>query len=115
MSDLQYPALVALSTSIRQAESKAEDDHLAGAGKGIEGEEEQKGKEEMSANLPAFMWRDPAEAYERLEAGTCQGCALIVRYRFDRIGYEPETIEACAKGRPFGKKCKHYVEAVDGK
>lgn len=64
----------------------------------------------MSAELEQFMWRDPAKAYERLEAGTCQGCGWIVHHDITRIGYEKELLEACAKGRLFGKRCKLYLE-----
>jgi len=31
-----------------------------------------------SANLPQFMWGDPADAYERIESATCRGCEWII-------------------------------------
>ena len=58
-----------------------------------------------SADLPRWMWRDPAEVAERVESGTCKGCGWIVRF-----GWETKTEDACGKGRRFGVRCKHYLE-----
>lgn len=59
-----------------------------------------------SPDLPRWMWRDPAEVAERVEAGTCQGCGWTVQHQIGGA-----CVEACAKGRRYGKKCRFYVEA----
>lgn len=59
----------------------------------------------MSASLPVWMYRDPAEVVERIEAGSWQGCAFVQRMRF-----QWQVVESCAKGRRFGRKCPLYVE-----
>ena len=49
--------------------------------------------------------RDPAEIYERKEAKSCAGCQHVSS---TTILGEPRPI--CAKGKPYGRKCKLYVE-----
>jgi hypothetical protein len=58
-----------------------------------------------SANLPQFMWGDPANAYERIEGATCRGCGWIIRHHV-----AGERVDSCGKGRRIGVKCKHYEE-----
>lgn len=48
---------------------------------------------------------DPAEAYERKEARTCAGCAHI-----SSITILGESRPICGKGKPYGRKCRLYVE-----
>ena len=62
-----------------------------------------------SANLPQFMWGDPAYAYERVEGATCRGCGWIVR-----VNVAGERVDSCGKGRRIGVKCKYY-NYTDGK
>ncbi len=61
------------------------------------------------AELPAWMWRDPADVAERVEAATCRGCVFIVRRHI-----AGELVESCGKNRRYGKKCKRYVEEGSG-
>lgn len=58
---------------------------------------------EPSHALPAFMYRDPAEVYERVEGATCVGCAHASRL----LGRD-----FCTKGRVYGVKCKQYLEVA---
>lgn len=64
----------------------------------------------MSANLPAWMWRDPADVAERVGAASCQGCGWVIRLRRRVIERSDEVIEDCFKGRVWGRKCKLYLE-----
>lgn len=59
----------------------------------------------MTAALEKWQFRDPAEVAERVEAGTCQGCALVVRQIVAGA-----AVESCAKGRRYGTKCRFYFE-----
>ena len=58
-----------------------------------------------SANLPQFMWGDPAYAYERTEGTTCRGCGWIIR-----VHVAGQSVDSCGKGRRFGVRCIHYEE-----
>lgn len=58
-----------------------------------------------SANLPQFMWGDPAYAYERVEGATCRGCGWIIR-----VHVAGERVDSCGTGRRIGVKCKYYTE-----
>ena len=58
-----------------------------------------------SADLPAWMWKNPEEVAARTQAMSCHGCALIVKTLF-----QWQVVESCGKGRRFGKKCKQYLE-----
>lgn len=49
--------------------------------------------------MPAFMYRDPSEAAERLEESNCRGCKQLVQV-LDR--------ELCGVGRRELKRCKRY-------
>lgn len=49
--------------------------------------------------------RDPAEIYERMEACTCAGCEHV-----SSIEILGERRPICAKGKPYGRKCRLYVE-----
>jgi len=59
----------------------------------------------VSASLPLWMYRDPAQVVERIEAASCHGCAFVVRTVF-----QSQVVESCAQGRRFGRKCPLYVE-----
>lgn len=63
------------------------------------------GQREQSKALPAYFYRDPAVAYERIEASTCQGCTFVLNNRL--LG---SLIQNCAKGKNFGVRCKQYRE-----
>ena len=58
-----------------------------------------------SANLPQFMWGDPAYAYERIEGATCRGCRWIIR-----VHVAGQRADSCGKGRKIGIQCRHYEE-----
>ncbi|MBO4119855.1 hypothetical protein J5T34_03760 [Cupriavidus gilardii] len=59
--------------------------------------------------LPAHMYRDPAEVYERAEARSCKGC--VHERSATLFG---TTVRACIKLLPNGKRrhhgrrCQHY-------
>jgi len=58
-----------------------------------------------SANLPQFMWGDPADAYERIEGVTCRGCGWIIR-----VPVAGQSVDSCGKGRRIGVRCRNYEE-----
>ena len=97
---LQYLALVHPALPVPPVRCGQEE-----KGEGEEGEEEG----EMSASLPAWAWKDPARAYERTEAATCQGCIYLFSYHI-----AGSVAPSCAKGRIVGVKCKAYREEVRG-
>ena len=49
--------------------------------------------------------RNPADLYERQEATTCKGCVHI-----DRMTVSGSTVEICAIGKGYGRRCKRYDE-----
>ena len=49
--------------------------------------------------------RDPAEIYEQRESRTCAGCEHVSSTEI--MG---ERRPICAKGRPYGRKCRLYAE-----
>lgn len=51
--------------------------------------------------LPMRYYRDPLDVLLGDEAGTCKGC--------EREAIAFGTIY-CTKGRPHGRRCKHYDE-----
>lgn len=61
-----------------------------------------------ATELPTFMWRDPAEAYERIESATCKGCLSLAKTRIATV-----TVEHCKRGKKAGVRCKHYRGAND--
>lgn len=64
----------------------------------------------MTAQLEKWQFRDPADVAERIESGTCQGCAFILR-----LTVSGELVESCGRHRRHGKKCGDYLEALSGK
>jgi len=59
----------------------------------------------LSANLPQFMYRDPARAYERTEGSTCQGCVFLLG-----VHMAGTVAPMCMKGKRVGVRCKLYIE-----
>lgn len=59
--------------------------------------------------LPAHMYRDPAEVYERAEARSCKGCQWERTARLFGT-----TVRVCTKLLPdgkrrnYGRRCRHY-------
>lgn len=56
-------------------------------------------------DLRRWEMGDPAIAYERMESATCKGCQHI-----SSIEILGERRPICAKGKPYGRKCRLYVE-----
>ncbi len=48
--------------------------------------------------------RDPADIYEQQEARTCAGCTHV-----SSIEILGDRRPICAKGKPYGRKCKLYA------
>lgn len=63
--------------------------------------------------LPAHMYRDPAEVYERAEARSCKGCCWEKTARLFGT-----TLRVCTKLLPngkrrnHGKRCQFYGEKL---
>jgi hypothetical protein len=51
------------------------------------------------------MARDPADIYEQRERRSCAGCVSIIT-----IHLAGTTKQACGRNKPFGRRCRFYVE-----
>lgn len=57
----------------------------------------------------SYRYGDPLNVLISEEARTCKGCIHIIKTVFSG-SKPPQVFEHCGMRRPFGKKCKHYVE-----
>lgn len=58
--------------------------------------------------LPAWQYRDPLEAAIRAEEESCKGCVFECSVK--AFG---EQIGMCAKGKPYGQKCKAFKQTKE--